>query len=352
MGHHLVVYAPRRDFARPAHQGRHPVTPFPVGVFLTAKRRYRRIRPHVEVWPVVGGVKHDGIVSQAQLVDPVQQGTHLVIVLQHGIVIETLARASQLGGIHMGVVVHAGGVEPDKKGLLPGRGLVDELEGRRQEFGIHCLHALARQRAAVLDLAVGEAADHPAGAKLLPECGALRVVRILRLLLGVEVVEVAEKLVEAVVGRQELVPVTQVVLAELPGGVTQGFEQFRQGRILGLQAEVRARDADFGQPGADRALPGDEGRAPRRTALLAVVVGKQHALAGDPVDIGRLVTHQPVAVLADIPDTDVVAPDDENIGAFGCHRHLYGQAVQQRYLHNTVQHHNGDFLWIFCRNGG
>ena len=35
----------------------------------------------------------------------------------------------------------------------------------------------------------------------------------------VEVVEVAEELVEAVHGRQELVAVAQVVLAELAGGV-------------------------------------------------------------------------------------------------------------------------------------
>jgi hypothetical protein len=40
---------------------------------------------------------------------------------------------------------------------------------------------------------------------------------VLRLLLGVEVVQVAEELVEAVVGGQVLVAVAQVVLAELAG---------------------------------------------------------------------------------------------------------------------------------------
>ena len=47
-----------------------------------------------------------------------------------------------------------------------------------------------------------------------------RIVALLRLLLGVEVVEVAEELVEAVHRRQELVAVAEVVLAELARGVS------------------------------------------------------------------------------------------------------------------------------------
>src|SRR6476620_2511776 len=49
----------------------------------------------------------------------------------------------------------------------------------------------------------------------------LRIVRQFRLLLGVEMVEIAEELVEAVHGRQRLVAVADMVLAELPGGVTE-----------------------------------------------------------------------------------------------------------------------------------
>jgi hypothetical protein len=48
---------------------------------------------------------------------------------------------------------------------------------------------------------------------------------MLRLLLGVQVVEVAEELVEAVVGRQVLVAVAEVVLAELAGHVAVRLEQ-------------------------------------------------------------------------------------------------------------------------------
>src|SRR4029450_11318906 len=50
-------------------------------------------------------------------------------------------------------------------------------------------------------------------------------VRQLRLLLGIEVVEVAEELVEAVRRREELVLVAQVVLAELSGGIAQRLQQ-------------------------------------------------------------------------------------------------------------------------------
>ena len=68
-----------------------------------------------------------------------------------------------------------------------------------------------------------------------------RVVRELGLLLGVEVVEVAEELVEAVHGRQELVQVAEVVLAELPGRVAERLQQLGDRRVLGLQADRPSR---------------------------------------------------------------------------------------------------------------
>jgi hypothetical protein len=64
-----------------------------------------------------------------------------------------------------------------------------------------------------------------------------RVVRKLRLLLGVQVVEVAEELVEAVRGGQVLVQVAKVILAELPRRVAEWLEQLGDRRILCLQAD-------------------------------------------------------------------------------------------------------------------
>ncbi len=62
----------------------------------------------------------------------------------------------------------------------------------------------------------------PRGPKFLLKFGKVllrRLVRHLGLFLGVEVIEVAEELVEAVIGRQHVVEIAEVVLAELPGGV-------------------------------------------------------------------------------------------------------------------------------------
>ena len=59
---------------------------------------------------------------------------------------------------------------------------------------------------------------------------------MLRLLLRVQVVEVAEELVEAVARGQHFVAVAEVVLAELAGHVTLRFEQRGDGRVLLLHA--------------------------------------------------------------------------------------------------------------------
>jgi hypothetical protein len=146
-----------------------------------------------------------------------------------------------------------------------------------------------------------------------------RVVRALRILLGVQVVEVPEELVEPMDRRQELVPVAEVVLAELAGRIAERLEQLGDRRILGPEADRRRRDADLAQPGAEDALAGDEGGAPRRAALLAVRVREPHPFVGDPVDVGRSVAHQPVAVAAEVGDPDVVAPDHENVRLLGSH---------------------------------
>ena len=74
---------------------------------------------------------------------------------------------------------------------------------------------------------------------------------MLRLLLRVQVVEVAEELVEAVVRRQHLVAVAEVVLAELAGHVALRLEQAGDRRIFLLHALGRARQPDLGEAGAD-----------------------------------------------------------------------------------------------------
>ena len=53
---------------------------------------------------------------------------------------------------------------------------------------------------------------------------------------------------------------------------------------------------------------------PGRAALLGVIVGENHALSGDAVNVGSLEAHQSHRVGADIGLADVVAPDDDDVG--------------------------------------
>jgi hypothetical protein len=162
--------------------------------------------------------------------------------------------------------------------------------------------------------------NHPTGTELLAEGLAsghdhvAGVVLVLGLLFGVQVIEVAVELVETVIGRQMLVPVAEVVLAELAGGIPASLEQTGDGRFFFTHAKLGAGETDLAEAGAEHTLPHDEGRAPRGAALLAVVVGKDHPLVGDTVDIGCVVPHQALGVGADVGLPDIVAPDDQDIG--------------------------------------
>src|SRR5690606_32537171 len=114
---------------------------------------------------------------------------------------------------------HAGRVEPDEERLVGLVLAVDEVLGGREKLLVDGLHALGVERAGILDLAIREGMDDAPGPVFLPEFWILRIEIAFRLLFGVQVVEIAEELVEAVIGRQMLVLVAEMVLAELAGGV-------------------------------------------------------------------------------------------------------------------------------------
>ena len=154
------------------------------------------------------------------------------------------------------------------------------------------------------------------------ELGILGIIGQLRLFLGVEVIEVAEELIEAVHRGQIFVAIAQVVLAELAGGVAERLEQLGDGGVFLLQADGGARHADLGEAGADRVLAGDETGAARRAALLGVIVGEGHALMADAVDVLGGVAHHAKTVAADVPVADIVAPEDEDIGFLVRHESL------------------------------
>ena len=93
-----------------------------------------------------------------------------------------------------------------KNGLSALLGLVEVVERLGGDFLVDRLHALLAQRAGAFDLLravrVRPAVDHSARLILFDQGGVFEVVLILELLLGVEVVERAEKLIKPVSGRQ------------------------------------------------------------------------------------------------------------------------------------------------------
>ena len=197
-------------------------------------------------------------------------------------------------GPHVGAEVHPRAVVPDEERLAGLALALDEIDRRGRGLIVDRLHPLAGQRAGVLDglladlaparvhgrvvLVRGLAPEHAAGTEHLTELRVLRVIEQLRLLLGVEMVEVAEELIEAVDGRQVLVAVAEVVLAELAGGVAERLEHFGDGRVFLVQADRGGRHPDLAQAGAKDVLAGDERRPPGRAALLRVVVGEESCL--------------------------------------------------------------------------
>jgi hypothetical protein len=127
------------------------------------------------------------------------------------------------------------------------------------------------------------------------------------------VVEVAKELVEAVHRGQELVPVTQVVLAELPRGVAHLLEHRGDGGRRRRHADRRAGLSDRSHPSPDRKLAGDKVGPTRRAARLGVVIGEDRAFGRQLVDVGRPPCHQAAVVGADVPHADVVTHDDDNV---------------------------------------
>jgi hypothetical protein len=155
--------------------------------------------------------------------------------------------------------------------------------------------------------------EHAARSELLLELRILRIVGAFRLLLGVQVVEIAEELIEAMHRRQELIAVAEMVLAELTRDVTEGFQNFCDRGVLGPQPKIRAGESDLRESGADRRLSGDECGSASRAALLPIPIGEQRAFLRDAIDVWRAIAHDPVVVGAHVEPADVVAPDDQDV---------------------------------------
>ena len=212
---------------------------------------------------VVGAVDDDRVLGDAEFVEVIQHVADTPIMFDHAVVVLGLPDAGLaefLGG-DVGAEVHPGRVEPHEERGVGFDGVVDEPLGFGDDLVVDRLHALLGERAGVLDATVGVAVDHTARTESFTEVREILLVRVvtqLGLFFGIEVVQVAEELVEAVVRRQELVAISEVVLAELCGGVTLRFEGASDRRVFTAHAEIGPRHPDLGQTRAIWVLPTHE----------------------------------------------------------------------------------------------
>ena len=99
---------------------------------------------------------------------------------------------------------------------------------------------------------------HTTRTKSLPEGWIFRIELLLRLLFGIEVIEIAEELVEPMHCRKELVGIPQMILSELAAGIAERFQQFGERGVFVAQAFLSAGQPDLKQSGAKCALACDE----------------------------------------------------------------------------------------------
>ena len=246
------------------------------------------------------------------------------VMLDHAIGVFVLPRNPAEFRLDVGPEVHACPAPPHEERLPALMRLANEANGGVGCLVVHRLHALLRQGPRVLDslgaVCVGPAVNHAARAVPLQERSAVGrdhvagIVLELRLFLGVEVVQIAEELVEPVVRREHLVLVTEVVLPELSRRVPLLLQDDRDRGVFHPHSDIGARKTDLRQARPEHALAHDERRASCRAALFGVVVRKDHAFVGDAVDVRGPVSHHAHGIGADVRLSDVIAPYDEDVG--------------------------------------
>ena len=162
----------------------------------------------------------------------------------------------------------------------------------------------------------GLAIEYSARTPLGFEGGVCRVIGEFRLFFGIEVIEVAEEFVEAVRCRERLVAVAYVILAELGCGITEAAKQAANGRVKLTHPHGCTWESHFGETRPNAVLAGKECGAASRAGSLAIVVQELHSFFCQPVDVGRVVAHNPITVTTEVRDADVVAEDHQNVWCF------------------------------------
>jgi hypothetical protein len=108
----------------------------------------------------------------------------------------------------MGAKMHVSEIHPHKE-RVAGRMLVfDKFDRPGRNIVVNGFHALSGQRAGILDLLrpirLGITVNNTPRAEFFPELGVLWIVTVLRLLLGIQVIEIAVKFIKTMIGGQGL----------------------------------------------------------------------------------------------------------------------------------------------------
>src|SRR5664279_939813 len=127
-------------------------------------------------------------------------------------------------------------------------------------------------------------------------------------------VEVSEKFIESVYGREEFVQVTQMVFSELSRGITLCFQRSSQCAGLCRKAHISTSLTYRGHSCAKRQFTSNKICATSGTTCFSVIVGETHSARRQLVQVGRFARHDALVITAQIEPAYIVAHDNDNIG--------------------------------------
>ena len=185
------------DHSGPADSSRNAEPTFPVGVLLAAEGRRAAVGPGEHFRAVVGGIHDDGILIEAEFLEFVEHLADVAVVLHHAVGIDAEAGLAFTLRLETRPDVHAGGVPPHEERLVPLRCVRHEAKGVRGDFLVDRLHALFGQRPVLsifwVPSGFAQQWSTPRVPNFFIELRVLEVVGMLGFVLGVEVVERAER---------------------------------------------------------------------------------------------------------------------------------------------------------------
>jgi hypothetical protein len=111
-------------------------------VLFAAEGRGATIRPGEGLGAVVGGVDHDRIVGDAEIIELFEKLADLSVMLHHAVGIDAETGLALSIGLEAGPDVHAARIEPREERLPLPVGALDKFERRREKLLVDRLHAL------------------------------------------------------------------------------------------------------------------------------------------------------------------------------------------------------------------